>query len=115
MHRSSAKEQSGPQHNPLQVSEKELQESDNCTIMSGSVETEESGLLLDSREESVQQQRFDDVITLGSDEDADNMEQLDFGDTQQDDDCVNDKSTNDQPRPSTLDDQLSSSTSHPTR
>ena len=79
--------------------------------MSGSVETEDSGLLLDSREQSVQQQRFDDVITLGSDEDADNMEQLDFGDTQQDDDCINDKSTNDQPRPSTLDDQLSSCTS----
>ena len=51
----SAKEQSGPQHNPLQVSEEESQESDNCTIMFVSVETEESGLLLDSREQIIQQ------------------------------------------------------------
>ena len=112
MYRSAAKEQSGSQHNPLQVSEEELQESDSRTITSGSVETEESGLLLDSREQIVQQQRFDDVITLGSDEDADNMEQLNCVDTQQDDECVDDKSTNEQPRPSTLDDQLSSCTSN---
>ena len=110
--RSTAKEQSAPQHNPLQVSEEEFQESDSCTIMSGSVETEESGLLLDSREQTVQQQRFDDVITLGSDEDTDNMEQLNCGDTQQDDECVDDKSTNEQPGPSTLDNQLSSCTSN---
>ena len=110
--RSADKEQSGPQHNPLQVSEEEFQESDSCTIMSGSVETEESGLLLDSWEQIVQQQRFDDVITLGSDEHTDNMEQLNCVDTQQDDECVDDKSTNEQPRPSSLDNQLSSCTSN---
>ena len=42
--RSAAKEQSAPQHNPLQVSEEEFQESDSCTVMSGSVETKESDL-----------------------------------------------------------------------
>ena len=56
MYRSAVEEQSSPQHSPLQISEEELQESDSCTIVSDPVETEESSLLLDSREQIVQQQ-----------------------------------------------------------
>ena len=71
-------------------------------------------MLLVSRK--LQQPKFD-VIILDSDEDSDNIEQLDCSETQPDDDCVNDMSLNElisadeQPRTSSLDDQLSSSSS----
>ena len=112
MHRSAIEEQHGLQRNLLQISEEELQESDSHTIMSDSIEPEESSMLLVSRE--LQQPKFD-VIILDSDEGSDNIEQLDCSETQPDDDCVNDTSLNElisadeQPRTSSLDDQLSSS------
>ena len=111
MHRSAIEEQHGPQRNLLQIPEEELQESDSHTIMSDSIEPEESSMLLVSRE--LQQPKFD-VIILDSDEGSDNIEQLDCSETQPDDDCVNDTSLNElisadeQPRTSSLDDQLSS-------
>ena len=60
----------------MQVPEKELQDSSNCTIiMSDSEEPqEEPSTLLVSREQVPQQHSFDYVITLDSDEGSDNME-----------------------------------------
>ena len=81
--------------------------------MSDAVETEESGLLLVSRNKL-----FNSKILmmplLWILIDVGRLEQLDCGDIQPDDECVSDNyineriSTNEHPRPSTLDDQLSS-------
>ena len=68
-----------------------------------------------SKKQVPQQQSFDYVITLDSDEGSDNMEQLDFNGTQPDDQNVNDESftelTSAHDQPSTSHDDLVSSNS----
>ena len=62
----------------MQMSEEELQDSSNCTIiMSDSKEPQkESSRLLVSKEQVSQQQSFDYVITLDSDEGSKGIEEL---------------------------------------
>ena len=64
------------QQSTMQVPEKELQDSSNCTIIMSDFEEpqEEPSTLLVSREQVPQQHSFDYVITLDSDESSDNME-----------------------------------------